>query len=123
MSATYTDALLVDIGQDTGALVVYAPAELEGRELEIVPARDPRRHPVHNVVRARRAGGRVVHAAVFPELVAGEYLPFGGWGASGRRLRVAGGHVTETEWRAPRPGGGSSRGGRHEDGTLGGGQP
>jgi hypothetical protein len=64
------DSLVVDIGGDTGALIVYAPPDLVGREIEIARAETSSAHPVH-IVRARRVGSWVVHAAVFPDLPAG----------------------------------------------------
>lgn len=96
-----TDALLMDIGADLGALVVYAPARLSGQEIEVVPVGWAGGHPRHNVVRPRRVAGRVVHAAVFPDLAPGDYRPYGGWTASDRRLTVTAGRVLETTWQAP----------------------
>ena len=66
------------MGDDTGALVIYAHPELDGRESEILPVHaSGHDHPVHNVVRERRVGSRHVHAAVFPDLPAGRYaLPY-----------------------------------------------
>ena len=72
-SVMTADALVVDIGGDTGALIVYAPPVLVGREIEIARADTSSGHPVHNVVRPRRVGPWVVHAAVFPGLPAGTY--------------------------------------------------
>lgn len=94
-----TDALLVDIGGDTGALIVYASEELIGAEIEIVRAGTPPGHPVHNVVRARQVGDDVICAAVFPVLPAGSYVP---WGdqvpVDERSFTVCGGRVTELDW-------------------------
>ncbi len=102
---TATDALLVDIGGDRGALVVYAPAHLDGREVEVALAGRPvPDHPLHNVVRPRRVGAEVVHAAVFPDLAPGEYLPHGGWTSPEGRLTVTAGRVVETRWRPARRG-------------------
>jgi hypothetical protein len=95
-----TDALVIDIGADLGALVVYAPADLAGREVEVVPAGWTGGHPRHNVVRPRRVAGSVVHAAVFPDLPPGDYLPYGGWTSSEGPLVVAAGQVVETTWGA-----------------------
>lgn len=93
-----TDALLVDIGGDSGALVVYASEEFVGHEIEIARAEDPSGHPVHNVVRARRVCDAVVCAAVFPTLPAGRYVPHGDWLQSGRTaFSVVGGRVTELD--------------------------
>ncbi len=103
MPAITNDALLMDIGTDLGALVVYAPPGLAGQEVEVVPADWDGGHPRHNVVRPRRvAGGEVVYAAVFPDLPAGDYRPFGGWSCSQGRLRVTAGQVLETTWEAHR---------------------
>jgi hypothetical protein len=94
-----TDALLVDIGGDSGALVIYASEQLIGHEIEIARAEDPSGHPVHNVVRARRVGDEVVCAAVFPVLPAGTYVPYGDRLPSGRTtFSVVGGRVTELDW-------------------------
>ena len=63
---------MVEIGPGTGALVVYAPAELDGEEIEIRPhggAWTGR----HTAVRARHLGDRVLHAGVFGSVPAGRY--------------------------------------------------
>ena len=95
------DALLLDVGDDTGALVIYAHPELDGREVEILPVHaSGHHHPVHNVVRERRVGSRHVHAAVFPDLPAGRYVPYDSDIA--RRhgtFDIAGGAITEIDWR------------------------
>jgi hypothetical protein len=97
-----TDALLVDIGGDAGALIVYAPDDLIGAEIEIARADTPPGHPVHNVVRARQVGDEVICAAVFPVLPAGSYVP---WGdrvpVDARSFTVVGGRVTELDWTSP----------------------
>jgi hypothetical protein len=101
MTTTMTDAVVVDIGGDTGALVVYAPEDLIGHEIEI--ARDDENvdstHPVHNVVRRRQIGTRSVCAAVFPDLAAGTYVPYGDPQVRADPFVVRGGSVTEIEWR------------------------
>ena len=63
-----TDALLVDVGGDSGALVVYASEDFVGHEIEIARAEDPSGHPVHNVVRARRVCDAVVCRRRLPHL-------------------------------------------------------
>jgi hypothetical protein len=94
-----SDALLVDVGGDTGALIVYTPDVLVGTEIEIARADTPPGHPVHNVVRARDVGDEVICAAVFPVLPAGSYMP---WGdqvpVDTTRFTVVGGRVTELDW-------------------------
>jgi hypothetical protein len=96
------DWLVVDVGGDTGALIVYAPPDLVGREIEIARAETPPGHPAHNVVRPRRVGPRVVHAAVFPDLPAGTYRRYRNGVVDGPSFAVAGGRVTEIDWARPR---------------------
>ncbi len=92
------DVLVLDIGGDTGALVVFAPEQLVGREVEITPAGHDHVHPMHNVVRRRQVGGRVLCAAVFPDVRAGTYLPYADGATVPRPFEVRGGAVTEIEW-------------------------
>jgi hypothetical protein len=96
------DSLVVDVGGDIGALIVYAPPDLVGREIEIVRADAPPAHPAHNVVRPRRVGPWVVHAAVFPDLPAGTYRRCRNGVPDGPSFAVAGGRVTEIDWARPR---------------------
>jgi hypothetical protein len=100
-----SEALLVDIGGDVGALVVYADEELVGHEVEIVSvgaagrgAVQPTGKPVHNVVRRRRVGTQVIYAAVFPDLPAGVYEPYGQTAGGHQLIPVVGGRVTEISW-------------------------
>jgi hypothetical protein len=97
-----TDALVIDIGGDAGALIVYAPEELIGAEIEIARADTAPGRPIHNVVRARQVGDEVICAAVFPVLPAGSYVR---WGeqvpVDATRFTVVGGRVTELDWTSP----------------------
>ena len=63
---------MLDIGGDTGALVVYASPSLLGQEIEM------RTHGgtwagVHTAVRARHVGDTVFYAGVFGSVPAGLY--------------------------------------------------
>jgi len=89
-----SEGVAVDVGQGMGALVVYAPAELIGSEIELSPAgTDTRR--VHSVFHERHTGAGSAYAAVFPTLQAGDYDLWPGEGAS-RRIVVRDGRITET---------------------------
>jgi hypothetical protein len=88
------DALVLDIGSDTGALVVYAPAAWIGAELDVTALGEPRSHHRHLMVRRLRAGVDVI-AGVLPSLPAGDYTV---WGPTGERVAavvVAAGSVAE----------------------------
>lgn len=87
--------VVLDIGDEIGALVVHTPAQLVGSEIDI-RRRGETRPFVHTAVRERRVSTGTVYAAVFAELPAGTYtLP----DAPGvREIEITGGHVTETTW-------------------------
>jgi hypothetical protein len=63
---------MLDIGEGTGALVVYTSAELAGQEIEIRPHRGTWAG-VHTAVRPRHLGDTVLHAGVFGSLSIGRY--------------------------------------------------
>ena len=68
----HTEQVVLDIGDDVGALVLYTGSALHGHEIEVNPlGSDARR--VHSAVLERSVNGRVLYAAVYPELKAGEY--------------------------------------------------
>jgi hypothetical protein len=87
------DALVLDIGDDTGALVVYAPSSWIGSELDVTAAGAPRSHHRHLLVRRLRAGGADVIAGVLPSLPAGEYTVWGPSGSSVASVSITGGSV------------------------------
>lgn len=96
-----TDGLLLDIGEGIGALVIYADARLLGRQIDLgTPGGGA--HGIHNVVRDRAVGERIVYAAVFPDIAAGEYdiVPLTPT-QSVKRVRIVGGRVTEVNVASP----------------------
>ena len=64
--------VLLDIGDGVGALVVHAPAALNGVEIEIA-RRGETNAFVHTAVRERRLPDGSVYAGVFPDLPEGDY--------------------------------------------------
>ncbi|HEX3540783.1 MAG TPA: hypothetical protein VHT75_10120 [Acidimicrobiales bacterium] len=92
-----SQSVVVDIGGDIGVLVVITDPALDGEEIEICPAGSRAR--THTVVRPRAlpAGG-VVHAGVFPSLLAGDYTLQATGSRPDVRFRVEGGAVTELTW-------------------------
>jgi hypothetical protein len=66
--------VMLDIGGDVGALVVTAPAALDGQEIEIRPIDRPApEHLPHVAVLPRRTPNGIQHSAVFAGLAAGSY--------------------------------------------------
>jgi hypothetical protein len=96
--AGVSQGVMLDIGDDTGALVIYATETLLGREVEISPVVVGSQR-VHAVVHPRWAGGRQLFAAVFPSLAQGDYQLLDGTRMLGQ-VTITGGQVTEAAWPA-----------------------
>jgi hypothetical protein len=67
-------SVVLDLGPGAGALVLHAPPELDGRELDICALDTPGLAITHSLVRSRHTARGVQHAAVYPSLRPGEYL-------------------------------------------------
>jgi hypothetical protein len=97
-------SVVLNVGAEVGALVLYTPVDLDGREIEISAqsapgaqgAPGPRR--THSQVRERRAGRTVQHAAVYPGLAAGDYTIWRDATTPAGVVTVRGGHVTSHHW-------------------------
>lgn len=104
------DALVLDIGDDIGALVIYADEQCLGAEIDLSAEGRPRSHHVHTMIRRRRASGSDVVAGVFPQLLAGRYTLWGLDGVVMAPVVIEGGRVSEVQVGDCRPG-------SHDDGT------
>ncbi|HTK06784.1 MAG TPA: hypothetical protein VL485_06435 [Ktedonobacteraceae bacterium] len=94
---THTEHVVLDIGQEVGALIVYTRPELCNQEIEVnVRGSDARK--THTNVHERLINGRTVFAAVFQELRAGEYTLWHN-GQADSTLTISGGEVCEIDWR------------------------
>ena len=92
-----SQAVMLDIGERTGALVLSAPAEREGLEVEIHPASDPSRR-AHVWVLPRVGRDATVYAAVFPSLEAGDYTVLEPDGSIATTVSVPANQVTNATW-------------------------
>jgi hypothetical protein len=89
------EALVLDIGGNVGALVLYAEEACLGLEIDLTPEGAPRSHHMHTMIRRRRAVDREFIAGVYPELDEGTYTV---WGIDDRPLgevTIVGGRVSE----------------------------
>jgi hypothetical protein len=93
----HPETVVLDIGQDVGALIIYTKAELRGREIEVSPCGGATR--VHVEVLERRINGRPVFAAVFPGLRAGDYDIWENFPKRGGTVTIVGGEVATVDWR------------------------
>jgi len=70
----HPESVVLDIGEDVGALVLYTGAELHGHEIEVSPlGAEPSARRVHSAVLERSVNGRILYAATYPELPVGAY--------------------------------------------------
>lgn len=87
------ESLVLDIGGEIGALVLYATEECLGWEIDLTPRGQPQSHLMHTMIRRRRSFDRQFIVGVYPELAEGPYVV---WGVDGRPLGdvdVVGGQV------------------------------
>jgi hypothetical protein len=95
--ASQSTSIILDIGGDIGALIVYTNEDLLGHEVEVSRAANAARR-THTDVLARRLNGRTVHAAVFAELSAGDYILWKN-NQPDDAVTIAGGAIAEVNWR------------------------
>jgi hypothetical protein len=95
---TRTEQVVLDIGGDVGALILYTNPEANGAEIELSP-REGNGHRSHNQVHERKFNGSICFAAVYPELRAGEYDLWGDGPTPVDRVTIVGGEVAELDWR------------------------
>ena len=93
-------SVLLDIGDDVGALIVAMPPPMVGVEVEIRPVGgETDGHHPHVAVVARPVGGQTVPSLVYGELTEGSYeLYEKGGGPVRLTVDVQGGAVTEVDW-------------------------
>jgi hypothetical protein len=95
---TNAGTVLLDLGADTGALVLYTPADLLGAEIEISPG-TPGAPRTHAAVRARPGPSGTRYAAVYEGLTAGGYTIWQDNGTPAAQITVTGGQVTTHHWQ------------------------
>ena len=101
MTEPATDAsgpgtVVMELGPDVGALVLYTPADLDGAEIEISREPGPRR--THAQVRPRHVPAGTRYAAVYPGLPAGSYTIWRDAHRPAAAVTVTGGQVSICHW-------------------------
>jgi hypothetical protein len=95
---THPEFVVLDIGDDVGALIVHCDAGMHGVEVEISPSgQDDARS--HKQVLERNMGGRSAFSLVYDGLAAGSYTLWIGDEPRARDVRVEGGAVAQLDWR------------------------
>ena len=99
--------VVLDIGGDRGAAIIFTSESLSGQEIEIRPADRPW-DGTHTAIRPRDLRDTVAHAGVFGSLPAGPYqlrIRRGDPERSGSGplvdLVVVGGEIAQVEWPGP----------------------
>jgi hypothetical protein len=93
--------VVMDVGGDIGALVLYTPADMDGREIEISRDDEPGARRTHSQVRARHMPGVTRYAAVYPGLVAGSYTIWDYADRPAASMVITGGEVASRRWPDP----------------------
>ena len=97
---TAAGTVLLDLGGDTGALVLYTPADLLGAEIEISPD-TPGAPRTHAAVRARPGPSGIRYAVVYDGLAAGGYTIWRDHHTPAGQVTITGGQVTSHHWPGP----------------------
>jgi hypothetical protein len=90
-------SVVLDIGEDTGALVIYTGDGLRGQQIDLSPKANLSLR-IHTDVHARDLNGRQISAAVFALLPEGEYRIWKDGPGAGE-VTIAGGSVAQIDWR------------------------
>jgi hypothetical protein len=91
--------VILELGADVGALVLFTPADLDGREIEI-SVEDGAGRRTHSQVRPRHMPTETKYAAVYPDLPAGPYTIWADEQRQAGRVVITGGQVTNWSWPA-----------------------
>lgn len=94
----HPEFVVLDIGENVGALIVHADPEMHGVEVEISPEGDDSGRS-HKEFLERRAGSDPAYTAVFDGLRAGRYTLWVAGESRARGVAVGGGRVAELDWR------------------------
>jgi hypothetical protein len=92
--------VVLELGADVGALILYTPAELDGAEIEISRDDAPGARRTHSRVRQRPMATATAYAAVYPSLAAGQYTIWRDEHSpvATVTVTVTGGQVTSCRW-------------------------
>jgi len=91
---TGAGSVVLELGGDIGVLVLHAPAELHGQEIEISKSNPGDLHRTHSLVRERHTASGVGFAAVYPGVPAGEYTIWRDPDTPAGTVTITGGQVT-----------------------------
>jgi hypothetical protein len=91
---TGAGSVVLDVGGQIGALILYTAPDLAGAEIEISPLAAGAKR-THACVRERTGDHGTSYAAVYPGLTAGGYTVWGETGAPLADVTITGGLITQ----------------------------
>jgi hypothetical protein len=97
----HPEYVVLEIGDDLGALIVYTDPDMHGVEIEISRSGEDDRR-THKDVLERSLGGRPAFSAVFDQVRQGSYTLWVADTARARDVQISGGNVAELDWRSAR---------------------
>lgn len=99
--ATGAGSVILELGGQIGVLVLHAPAELHGQEIEISRCDcDAPTRRTHSLVRQRETASGTSYAAVYPGVPAGRYTVWRDTTTAAGTVTVRGGQVAQFHWPA-----------------------
>jgi len=90
--------VIMELGADIGALILFTPADMDGEEIEISCDDEPGARRTHSQIRARHMPGETRYAAVYPGLPAGRYTLWRDGHSPAAAVTVTGGQVSSCHW-------------------------
>lgn len=93
----HSESIVLDIGGEIGALILYTKPELRGKEIEV--SRKGAEKRTHVEVLERLVDGETIFAAAYPDLVQGDYDMWGEDGEAVDSFTIKGGEITHLDWR------------------------
>jgi hypothetical protein len=93
--------VIMELGADIGALILFTPAEMDGEEIEISCDDEPGEvgaRRTHSQVRPRHLPGETRYAAVYPGLPAGRYTVWRDEHRPAATVTISGGQVSSCRW-------------------------
>jgi len=92
--------VVLELGPGAGALVLHAPADMNGTEIQISQpgGAGQHGHRTHSMVRPRHVASGTRYAAVYPGLPPGEYTIWAQDGSPAVTVTVAEGVATTASW-------------------------
>ncbi|HEY6295344.1 MAG TPA: hypothetical protein VIX15_06745 [Streptosporangiaceae bacterium] len=90
--------VVLELGADTGALILYTPADLDGAEIEISRHGDLLGRRTHSQVRQRPVASATKYAAVYSSLTAGQYTIWHDDDRPALLVTITGGQITSCRW-------------------------